>query len=268
MNISGTYHVIANPQNEQLFHTRPSLRSPIVVDLGKLRFINHIKMLLMDKDSRSYSYYIEVSLDGVEYAPLFDRRYCRSWQYLYFIPRPVRFIKLVGYEAIGIKQSRRIISPNDSSRTINFDSFDVVVLQAMYTSINYPELIGGIINPTRNVARIEFGATVDKGYGGNNMLSENPDEFTCHEIDSHILLRFNQPYHIGSIRMLLGNLNYSNKYSFFIHTSLDNLNWKIAVNKQNKLLSGWQEFDFLPRSATFIKITGTQRDVVSIFFSF
>lgn len=223
----------------------------------------------MDLDSRSYSYYIEVSLDGVEYTQLFNYSYCRSWQYLYFTPRPVRFIKLVGYRAIGIKQSRNMYF---DQKMINFDSFDVVVLQAKYTSINYPELIGRTINPSKNVARIEFGATVDKGYGGNNMLSENPDEFTCHEIDSHILLRFNQPYHIGSIRMLLGNLNYSNKYSFCIHTSLNNLNWKIAVNKQNKFLSGWQEFDFEPRSAIFIKITGTQPDVVSIyiyiFFSF
>lgn len=78
------------------------LSSCIIVDLGNVKPINYIEMLLMDKDARSYSYEIDVSLYGKSYTPLFNHidSYHRSWQYLHFTLRPIRFIRLIGTKAM------------------------------------------------------------------------------------------------------------------------------------------------------------------------
>lgn len=55
-------------------------------------------MLLWDCDNRSYSYYIETSLDQVKWTMVVDKRNenCRSWQVLTFEPRAVSFVKITG----------------------------------------------------------------------------------------------------------------------------------------------------------------------------
>lgn len=70
----------------------------IIVELGTISIINHIKILLWDKDNRSYSYFIEVSVNQKQWDRVIDyQEYnCRSWQHLYFTARAVRYIKLVG----------------------------------------------------------------------------------------------------------------------------------------------------------------------------
>ena len=40
----------------------------IIVKLGMQCIINHLRMLLWDKDNRSYSYYIEVSMDQKDWV--------------------------------------------------------------------------------------------------------------------------------------------------------------------------------------------------------
>lgn len=47
---------------------------------------------------RSYAYYIEVSVDQKDWVRVIDHSnyFCRSWQNLYFEPRVVQYIKLVG----------------------------------------------------------------------------------------------------------------------------------------------------------------------------
>lgn len=64
----------------------------IVVRLGRPSIINTIKMLLWDRDTRSYSYYVEVSMDNQDWVRIIDysRYLCRSWQSLHFEPRVVR----------------------------------------------------------------------------------------------------------------------------------------------------------------------------------
>lgn len=49
-------------------------------------------------DLRSYAYYIEVSVDQKDWVRVIDhsKYFCRSWQNLYFEPRVVQYIKLVG----------------------------------------------------------------------------------------------------------------------------------------------------------------------------
>ncbi|CAF5102062.1 unnamed protein product, partial [Rotaria magnacalcarata] len=58
----------------------------ICVKLDGPSIINHIKLLLWDKDARAYSYYVEVSADDITWTRIIDYRayLCRSWQKLYF----------------------------------------------------------------------------------------------------------------------------------------------------------------------------------------
>ena len=66
---------------------------------------------------RSYSYYIEVSMDQKDWVKVVDhsKYLCRSWQDLYFTPRVVRYIRIVG-----------------TYNTLN-KVFHVVSLEAYYT---------------------------------------------------------------------------------------------------------------------------------------
>lgn len=79
-------------------HSIDSLDTGIIVELGTISIINHIKILLWDKDTRSYSYYVEVSVNQEQWDRVVDYStyHCRSWQFLYFPSRAVRYIKLVG----------------------------------------------------------------------------------------------------------------------------------------------------------------------------
>jgi hypothetical protein len=57
------------------------------------------RLLLWDCDPRAYSYYIETSVDNVNWVMAADKRneLCRSWQILLISPpRPVSFIRITG----------------------------------------------------------------------------------------------------------------------------------------------------------------------------
>ncbi|CAF4326360.1 unnamed protein product [Rotaria socialis] len=60
----------------------------ICVKLDGPSIVNHLKLLLWDKDARAYSYYVEVSADDITWTRIIDYRayLCRSWQKLYFSP--------------------------------------------------------------------------------------------------------------------------------------------------------------------------------------
>lgn len=91
----------------------------ITVELERNSAINNINILLWDGDSRSYSYYIETSVDQINWKRIVDHTnhdHCRSWQYLNFPSQVVRYIKLVG-----------------TYNTAN-TSFHAVALEAFYKS--------------------------------------------------------------------------------------------------------------------------------------
>lgn len=119
-----------------------------MVELGKICIINHIKILLWDRDNRSYSYYIEVAVEQnsqnwirvCDYSSFF----CRSWQSIFFNAIAVKYIKLVG-----------------THNTVN-KVFHVVSLEAMYSS-TLPQLKDGFIVPTENVATVSKSAIVLQG---------------------------------------------------------------------------------------------------------
>lgn len=114
--------------------------------MGTIYLINHIKLLLWDKDTRSYSYYVETSVDQNNWTRVIDftEYRCRSWQFLYFPSCSARYIKLVG-----------------THNTSNSE-FHAVALEAYYIT-KIPTLLNGFISPTRNVATADNGAFVIEG---------------------------------------------------------------------------------------------------------
>jgi BTB/POZ domain-containing protein 9 len=53
---------------------------------------------LWDRDTRSYSYYVDGSVDQTSWEMLVDNSaaLCRSWQEIYFTPRVIQYIRVVG----------------------------------------------------------------------------------------------------------------------------------------------------------------------------
>jgi BTB/POZ domain-containing protein 9 len=70
----------------------------ITIELDGIYDINHLRIRLWDLDLRDYSYYVEVSVDQKIWTKVIDHSQlpCRSWQYLYFPSRIVRYIRVVG----------------------------------------------------------------------------------------------------------------------------------------------------------------------------
>ena len=118
----------------------------IVVKLGMPCIINRINMLLWDRDQRAYSYFIEVSMDQTDWVRVVDHSgyYCRSWQFLHFPQRVVKFIRVVG-----------------THNTVN-KVFHVVTLEALWSEEEV-NLHNGLIAPRDNIATLTKSALVIEG---------------------------------------------------------------------------------------------------------
>uniref|UniRef100_A0A1B0AIK8 BTB/POZ domain-containing protein 9 n=1 Tax=Glossina pallidipes TaxID=7398 RepID=A0A1B0AIK8_GLOPL len=230
--------------------------SGVVVELGTICLINHIKILLWDRDNRAYSYFIEVSANQIQWDRVIDysQYHCRSWQFLYFQARPVRYIKLVG-----------------THNTVN-KVFHVVSLEAMHI-MNIPRVVEGIVAPTGNVATIEMGAVVVDGVSrtrnallnGNYVDYDWDSGYTCHQLGSgEILVRLAQPYYVGSMRLLLWDCD-DRTYSFYIETSTNQKDWTMVIDKRDEQARSWQNFTFTARPVVFIRIVGTRNTANEIF---
>jgi BTB/POZ domain-containing protein 9 len=66
-------------------------------------------MLLWDCDLRAYSYYVEVSVNNIDWVMVADKtkEECRSWQLLRFKKQPVVFIRIVGILNTANEVSKR-----------------------------------------------------------------------------------------------------------------------------------------------------------------
>jgi BTB/POZ domain-containing protein 9 len=60
--------------------------------------VSTMKLLLWDKDERSYRYFVETSVDCSYWKMVVDWRDvdCKSWQFLQFDERPVVYIRITG----------------------------------------------------------------------------------------------------------------------------------------------------------------------------
>ncbi|RZC41762.1 F5 F8 type C domain containing protein [Asbolus verrucosus] len=118
----------------------------ITVKLATPAFINHIYMMLWDKEMRYYCYYVEVSLDQRKWKKVIDYSHssCRSYQNLFLEEEIVQYIRVVG-----------------THNTAN-NEFHLIFLEDHYkTSI--PRIVNGVICPITNVATLDKKAIVIEG---------------------------------------------------------------------------------------------------------
>jgi len=212
----------------------------IVIDLRNIRTINHLKMLLWDHDDRSYSYFIEISTDQTTWKRIIDYSTysCSSWQNLYFPAEPIKFIKIVGTHC----------SKNEY--------FDVVTLKA-YLRETLPEMLNGFVVPKDNIALLSKDATILEGSLNGAINGDIENGCTYHKHNECILIRLKEPYHISSIRLLLGDCGNNLSYKFKIQVSLNKKDWETIVT-QDTLVTSWQNFSFPPKPVIFIKFIGTE----------
>lgn len=228
----------------------------LLIELGTVYILNHLKMLLWDRDIRSYSYYVEVSVNKEVWKQVVDHTdyHCRSWQFLYFHDLPVKFIRIVG-------------THNSVNRL-----FHVVALEAYYSK-NCPTLVNGIVAPSKNIATLDKSAVVLEGVSRTRNALLNGDVknydwdsgYTCHQLGSGaITIQLGQPYYLSSCRILLWDCD-ERSYSFYIESSIDQNRWDVIVDKRNVQLQSWQHMTFAPRPIVFIRIVGTFNSVNEIF---
>lgn len=146
--------------------------------------------------------------------------FCRSWQNLYFEPRVVQFVKVVG-----------------TSNTVN-KVFHAVALEALHTA-RVPPLSNGLIKPQHNVATVDLSAVVIEGISRSRNALLNGDTehydwdqgYTCHQLRSGaIVVQLAQPYLLSSIRMLLWDCDYRH-YSYYVETSLNYWDWEMVCDR-------------------------------------
>ncbi|XP_049867338.1 BTB/POZ domain-containing protein 9 isoform X2 [Pectinophora gossypiella] len=228
----------------------------IVVRLAAHTIINHVRLLLWDRDNRSYAYFIEVSVDQKDWVRVIDHSnyFCRSWQNLYFEPRVVQYIKLVG-----------------TSNTVN-KVFHAVALEAMHTT-KVPPLCNGLVRPVHNVATVDLSAVVIEGISRSRNALLNGDTehydwdqgYTCHQLGSGaIVVQLAQPYLLSSIRMLLWDCDYRH-YSYYVETSLNYWDWEMVCDRTRDACRSWQVIYFSQRPVSIIRIVGTNNSVNEVF---
>ncbi|XP_017319680.1 BTB/POZ domain-containing protein 9 isoform X2 [Ictalurus punctatus] len=228
----------------------------IQIRLGQPSIINHMRLLLWDKDSRSYSYYIEVSMDELDWVRVVDHSkfLCRSWQNLYFQARVCRFIRVVG-----------------THNTVN-KVFHLVALECMYTQ--HPFILeNGLLVPSENVATVQACASVVEGVSRcrNALLNGDTNHYdwdsgyTCHQLGSGaIVIQLAQPYLLGSLRLLLWDCD-ERSYSYYVEVSTNQQHWVRVVDRTRVACRSWQTLLFERQPASFIRIVGTHNTANEVF---
>jgi len=228
----------------------------IVVKLGMPCIINRINMLLWDRDQRSYCYYIDVSMDQKDWIRVVDhsKYLCRSWQYLYFDARVVRYIRVVG-----------------THNTVN-KVFHVVTLEALCSEqVERVEL--GVVSPTTNVATLDRSALVIEGVCRSRNALLNGDTsnydwdtgYTCHQLGSGaIVVQLGQPYALESMRLLLWDCD-QRSYSYYIEVSTNQRDWEVVCDRTRERCKSWQMVRFTKRPVVFIRIVGTHNTENEVF---
>jgi hypothetical protein len=68
----------------------------MIMDLKSVRTVDQTRLLLWDGDSRTYTYRIQTSTDGVTWTDVAPTRSSKSWQFLSLAqPTPARYLKLL-----------------------------------------------------------------------------------------------------------------------------------------------------------------------------
>lgn len=232
----------------------------IVVQLGRPYIINKIVLQLWDRETRMYSYYVEISMDRRDWVRVIDhtKYLCRSRQTLYFHSRVVRYIRVVGTHN---SQSNRM--------------FHLVGLEALNSSDEFTiDLKTTLQIPSANVATIENNALVIEGVSrcrnallnGQNSDYDWDNGYTCHQLNSGaITVQLPQPYMISTMRLLLWDCD-DRYYSYYIEVSVDQINWVKVIDRRIQQCRSWQLLELATAvPVVFVKIVGTHNSANEVF---
>ncbi|CAN7988268.1 unnamed protein product [Ixodes hexagonus] len=228
----------------------------ILVRLASPCLLNHLALLLWDRDGRAYSYYIEVSVDQKDWVRVVDhsKYLCRSWQKLFFKARVVQYIHIVG-----------------THNTVN-RVFHAVSLECRYLP-EVPQLQGDLVVPRENVATVSGCAYVVEGVSRSRNALINGETgkydwdsgYTCHQLgNGAIVVQLAQPYCVDSMRLLLWDCD-SRQYSYYVEVSVDQQAWTMVADKRDELCRSWQLLRFPLQPVVFIRIVGTHNTANEVF---
>ncbi|KAG0439705.1 hypothetical protein HPB47_016556, partial [Ixodes persulcatus] len=233
-------------------------RTGILVKLGSPCILNHLALLLWDRDNRAYSYYIEVCGPeglGPGGGPL--QVPVRSWQKLYFKARVVQYIHIVvsirGREPspspcprlapdrlATVPGVRFCVRPRARHAQHGNRVFHAVSLECRHVGEGaMPELEEGLVVPRENVATVSRCAYVVEGTGKYDWDSG----YTCHQLgNGAIVVQLAQPYCVDSMRPvavcsaagLLWDCD-SRQYSYYVEVSVDQQNWTMVADRRQEL---------------------------------
>ncbi|XP_050435280.1 BTB/POZ domain-containing protein 9-like [Adelges cooleyi] len=233
-----------------------------MVKLNTLTTINFLEITMWYEEKinefTNFSYHIEVSIDGQVWDRVIDHSNynCRSFQRLWFHPRLVRYIHIVGTK---------------STANATF-----IFWQVKYNTedMHKVEIQNGLVVP-------KFGYIVSSEYmrafvingennSNNGSLVERYQEsqarnerYTYHMLGSAgIVVQLAQPYILSSMRLLLRG---DDACSYTVDASVDNEDWERIVNKSDELTQSWQVLKFTPRPILYIRITGVKCAAGNVF---
>jgi hypothetical protein len=81
----------------------------------------------------------------------------------------------------------------------------------------------------------------------------------------YLILFSAQPYMLSSMKLRLWDGD-ERSYRYFIETSIDKSNWKMAADRRNEDCKSWQILQFDQRPVVYISITGTHNTANNVSF--
>jgi BTB/POZ domain-containing protein 9 len=202
----------------------------IVLKLDKPYIVNHLRLQLCDSDERSYCYYVEVSVDQVNWLKVVDHsKYpCRSWQNLYFSARAVQFVRIRG-----------TLSTADNK-------FDLVAIEAFHSE-QYPYLDEeGFEVPSHNVATPATSAIVQQ-------LKEDEHD----SAPRTVYVQLAKPYVVESLSFVPCHRGES-VHNFTVEVSHDFESWKTVSERSDVACRSRQKIEFPRQRVVFIRIVGNR----------
>ena len=251
-----TSHTIGNTAN-----------SFIIVQLSKVFYINHIFMILYDIGLRTYSYQVEVSVDRKTWHQVVDHRsyLCRSNQYLFFEPQPVKYIRIQGTDSMTLYPLVRYLE------------FDVLRFECMYSTV-CPQTHMGFIKPKNNVFNNEFhpkpinekrSIDLKQNYEAKEEVGgrvARVESIPLHKgsyywfLDKCAYVHFSQPFFINTIAVVFDRTKeYTQSFTFCIEVSLNNILWKrVCDTKEIKDGLSRTELRFSEELALFVRVSSSE----------
>ena len=212
----------------------------IQVELTSPTILNCIVLQLHEADDMSYSYVIDVSLNGRRWVRVVDysEYNCRGIQVLYFPQQMLKYIKVVGIRPTsGIQQ----VLPST-------DMFKLVSLKFHFKA-DIP-LLGpkAIIIPKENVIHIKTQEDVYLGFFEENFVSHIIE-------DGIIIILLHQPYYTSSLSFQIFQLHGEDcRFEFIVEVADIYEEWTMVGTESNVKQNSVHKVTFPPRVVSWISI--------------